>query len=94
MLYEKLKELIIFCDTITTQTLIKMVNDAGFNVGKNDMMFIEVVSVKHVDKTKATVYVLFMDNDRHSETYEEEAQIHFTWDNGVIKDLDFVQKFC
>ena len=87
MMYEKLKELIEFCESLNSTKLIEIVNEAGFVVSPGEMKFIEVVRV-----VNERVYVLFIDKDKMSDTYDEEGQVFFTWNDGKISQLDFVQK--
>ncbi len=87
MLFDKLVELVDFCKTIDGDKLVKMINDAGFIVKRKDIHFVEVVEIRN-----KTVYVAFLDNDKMSDTYGEECQVHFDWEDGKITKLDFVQQ--
>ena len=91
MLYEKMKEVIKFVDSIDTAKLHKLVTDAGFEVKPNDMQFIEIVKM-YCQRAGCTVFVLYLDNDKWSECYGEEHQIHFDIDDKLkVTNLDFVQ---
>jgi len=92
MKHEHVKQIMTFLDTIDTTKLIQLCNDAGFNIGRYHMVFNdidEVTIVRHLCRVK----VSFIDNDRCSETYGEDGQIHFDIDATLkVQDLDFVQK--
>lgn len=94
MRYEQLKELVKFCNSIDSESLSKMVNEAGFLVKSCYVEFIEVTRVV-TQPTTARVWVRFIDRDPMSETWGEEAEVVFTYNPNLVDrvvDLDFVQK--
>lgn len=92
MLFEQLKKVIKHLDTLNKQSVLKMINDAGFIVGEDELQFIEVVSVVVV-KNLCRVVLLLVDTDKMSEICGQEYQIMFEISPQlVVSNLDYIQR--